>query len=320
MGANDKLLLVGGCSFTAQPDEKKLSWAWQLKEDLRVGPQLLNTAEMASGNQIIFDRLAYELSKPETLDMNPAVLCMWSSPLRKEFLMTHTDPDYRNAYNGVGQGFTNYILKDNVYHDGTGGELKHPMSNWLIVGGGYGVWNYGIPSLDGRLKNYYEGMYNIPQCYVDTCRAIVGLQTLCQTLNVPLVNMCWMNIFHDLHEWDGYDKNKTSINATAGWMGRRLYDEFANKTNDVPDDMTSEYHNKAIQRKYPDTKHWVDMIDWDTWFFYENDRVKKGGLAEFSYFECNTPAKKMWEHPSTTVQRKWKTKVKQELKRRKLLG
>ena len=23
------------------------------------------------------------------------------------------------------------------------------------------------------------------------------------------------------------------------------------------------------------------MIDWDTWFFYENDKVKKGGLAEF---------------------------------------
>ena len=313
MAVNDKLFLIGGCSFTAREDPKHESWAWQLQDDLRVGGEVLNTAEMASGNQIIFDRIAAQLSKPEIMDLNPIVLVMWSSPLRKEFLITSDDPDYRNIYRERETGFTNYIRHDKPVW----GEYKHPMSNWLIVGGGYGVWDYGIPSLDARLKNYFNGVYSIPQCYVDTCRAIVGLQTLCKSLNVPLVNMCWMNIFHDLHAWDGYDRNKVGVNAGHGWIARRFYDQY---TQDKRSDLDSgEFHNKAIWRMYPDCKHWVDLIDWDTWFFYENDKVKKGGLAEFSYFECKTAAKKMWEHPSAAVQKKWMKKVKQELKRRKYL-
>ena len=155
--------------------------------------------------------------------------------------------------------------------------------------------------------------------YVDTCRAIVGLQTLCKSLNVPLVNMCWMNIFHDLHAWEGYDHNKTSINATAGWLGRRLWHNFTGTEYQLPDSMESEYINKAIEKKYPDCKHWVDMIDWDTWLFYENDKVRKGGLGEFSYFECETEAKDMWEHPTTEVQKNWMKYVKENLKERGLI-
>ena len=48
----------------------------------------------ASGNQIIFDRLAAcELSRQEVLDNNPVVLVMWSSPLRKEFLLDSENAD-----------------------------------------------------------------------------------------------------------------------------------------------------------------------------------------------------------------------------------
>ena len=109
MAVNDKLFLIGGCSFTAREDPKHESWAWQLQDDLRVGGEVLNTAEMASGNQIIFDRIAAQLSKPEIMDLNPIVLVMWSSPLRKEFLITSDDPDYRNIYRERETGFTNYI-------------------------------------------------------------------------------------------------------------------------------------------------------------------------------------------------------------------
>ena len=46
MAVNDKLFLIGGCSFTAREDPKHESWAWQLQDDLRVGGEVLNTAEM----------------------------------------------------------------------------------------------------------------------------------------------------------------------------------------------------------------------------------------------------------------------------------
>ena len=58
MAVKDKFL-TGGCSFTAQPDNKHLSWAWQLGKEYDV----INSAQMGSGNQIICDRICYELSK-----------------------------------------------------------------------------------------------------------------------------------------------------------------------------------------------------------------------------------------------------------------
>ena len=87
MAVNDKIFLIGGCSYTAQDDPKRYSWARQFAESMRVGGTVINTAQMASGNQIIFDRLVCELSRQEVLDSNPVVLVMWSSPLRKEFLL-----------------------------------------------------------------------------------------------------------------------------------------------------------------------------------------------------------------------------------------
>ena len=32
---------------------------------------------------------------------------------------------------------------------------------------------------------------------------------------------------------------------------------------------------------YPQTQHLWDMIDWDNWWFYEDDQVEYGGLAEW---------------------------------------
>jgi len=314
VAAKDSFIIAGGCSFTAHLDRDHLSWANQMVESNEYN--MINTAEMASGNQIIFDRIAAQLAMPEVMERNPVVVVMWSSPFRKEFLISHDNPDFRKLYNDRDQGFTNYIRQGT---DAWEGKRKNPLSNWLIVGGGYGVWKYDIPILDTNLENYYNGVYNIPQCYVDTCRAIVGLQTLCKSLDVPLVNMCWMNIFHDLHEWENKrpDHNIVGVNSGHGWIARRFHDRWLSTKQENVD--SQDFHNKAIWRMYPDCKHWYDLIDWDTWFFYENEKIKKGGLQEYSYYECGTEVEHLWDHPSTKIQQKWKLKVIAELRRRGLI-
>lgn len=313
MAVKDRFIIAGGCSFTAHLDRDQLSWANQMMESNEYN--MINTAEMASGNQIIFDRIAAQLSMPEVMERNPVVVVMWSSPLRKEFLISHDDPDFRKLYNDREQGFTNYIRQGTEAWEGN---RKNPLSNWLIVGGGYGVWKYDIPTLDTNLENYYNGVYNIAQCYVDTCRAMVGLQTLCKSLDVPLVNMCWMNIFHDLHEWGGRpDRNLVGVNSGWGWIARKFHDQYLKKKQENVENQ--DFHNKAIWRMYPDCKHWYDLIDWDTWFFYENEKIKKGGLQEYSYYECGTEVEHLWNHPSTEIQQKWKYKVIAELRRRGLI-
>ena len=318
MAAKDSLsrnLITGGCSFTAHAMEDTLSWANQLLEKY---DNVTNTAEMASGNQIICDRICYELSEPEVTSENTMVAVMWSSPFRKEFLFTYDDPDYTAIWQKFKDriGFSNYILTDKQHE-------KHSTSNWLIVGGGYGIWNYEVTPLDARLKNYFRDIFNPEEAYVSTLRAMITVQALCEAKRIPLLNMCWQNIFHDLGAKDFESSEsfwKKDIVSTTGWLYTRLRTAFNNKLRDKgllnEQEMKSDMHNKRVDRLYPNTKHWFDLVDWGTWHFYENDLVQKGGLQEYSHFECGTSTEDLNTHPSTKVQKKWMNRVMKVIKER----
>ena len=308
-GSLSRNLITGGCSFTAHHSEDTLSWANQLEQKY---DNVINTAEMASGNQIICDRICYELSKPDVTSENTMVAVMWSSPFRKEFLFTYDDPDYneiQHLFTRDKPGFSNYFLTDKPHE-------KHPTSNWLIVGGGYGIWNYEVTPLDARLKNYFTDIYNAEEAYVSTLRAMITVQSLCQAKNIPLLNMCWQSIFHDLGSKD-YEAEesfwKKDIVSTTGWLYTRLRTAFSNRERNKgllnKQELLSDYHNKRIDKLYPNTKHWFELIDWGTWHFYENDLIQKGGLSEFSHYECKTKSEDLKLHPSTEVQRKWMKRI-----------
>ena len=236
---------------------------------------------------------------------------MWSSPFRKEFLFTYDDPDYTDIWQRFKDkiGFSNYILTDKQHE-------KHSTSNWLIVGGGYGIWNYEVTPLDARLKNYFTDIYNPEEAYVSTLRAMITVQSLCQAKKIPLLNMCWQNLFHDLGSRDFESEQsfwKKDIVSTTGWLYTRLRTAFSNRLRDKgllnEQEMKSDMHNKRIDRLYPNTKHWFELIDWGTWHFYENDLIQKGGLQEFSHYECGTKSEDLKTHPSTKVQRKWMKRI-----------
>ena len=307
-GSLSRNLITGGCSFTAHKTRETLAWAEQLSEKY---DNVINTAEMASGNQIICDRICYELSKPEVTSDNTAVAIMWSSPFRKEFLFTYDDPDYTDIWQRFKDkiGFSNYILTDKQHE-------KHSTSNWLIVGGGYGIWNYEVTPLDARLKNYFSDIFNPEEAYVSTLRAMITVQSLCQAKNIPLLNMCWQNVFHDLGSKDFESEQsfwKKDVVSTTGWLYTRLRTAFSNRVRNTgllnEQEILSDWHNKRIDRLYPNTKHWFDLVDWGTWHFYENNTIQKGGLAEFSHYECGTASEQLNTHPSTAVQKRWKDRI-----------
>ena len=314
-GSLSRNLITGGCSFTAHKTRETLAWAEQLSEKY---DNVINTAEMASGNQIICDRICYELSKPEVTSDNTAVAVMWSSPFRKEFLFTYDDPDYTDIWQRFKDkiGFSNYILTDKQHE-------KHSTSNWLIVGGGYGIWNYEVTPLDARLKNYFTDIFNPEEAYVSTLRAMITVQSLCQAKKIPLLNMCWQNLFHDLGSRDFESEQsfwKKDIVSTTGWLYTRLRTAFSNRLRDKgllnEQEMKSDMHNKRIDRLYPNTKHWFELIDWGTWHFYENELIQKGGLQEFAHFECKVKSEDLKNHPSTETQSEWRKIIMKELEER----
>ena len=314
-GSLSRNLITGGCSFTAHKTRETLAWAEQLSEKY---DNVINTAEMASGNQIICDRICYELSKPEVTSDNTAVAIMWSSPFRKEFLFTYDDPDYTDIWQRFKDkiGFSNYILTDKQHE-------KHSTSNWLIVGGGYVIWNYEVTPLDARLKNYFTDIYNPEEAYVSTLRAMITVQSLCQAKRIPLLNMTWQSIFHDLSAKDFESDEsfwKKDIVSTTGWLYTRLRTAFSNRLRDKgllnEQEMKSDMHNKRIDRLYPNTKHWFELIDWGTWHFYENELIQKGGLQEFAHFECKVKSEDLKNHPSTETQTEWRKIIMKELEER----
>ena len=314
-GSLSRNLITGGCSFTAHKTRETLAWAEQLSEKY---DNVINTAEMASGNQIICDRICYELSKPEVTSDNTAVAIMWSSPFRKEFLFTYDDPDYTDIWQRFKDkiGFSNYILTDKQHE-------KHSTSNWLIVGGGYGIWNYEVTPLDARLKNYFSDIFNPEEAYVSTLRAMITVQSLCQAKKIPLLNMCWQNLFHDLGSRDFESEQsfwKKDIVSTTGWLYTRLRTAFSNRLRDKgllnEQEMKSDMHNKRIDRLYPNTKHWFELIDWGTWHFYENELIQKGGVQEFAHFECKVKSEDLKNHPSTETQSEWRKIIMKELEER----
>ena len=314
-GSLSRNLITGGCSFTAHKTRETLAWAEQLSEKY---DNVINTAEMASGNQIICDRICYELSKPEVTSDNTAVAIMWSSPFRKEFLFTYDDPDYTDIWQRFKDkiGFSNYILTDKQHE-------KHSTSNWLIVGGGYGIWNYEVTPLDARLKNYFSDIFNPEEAYVSTLRAMITVQSLCQAKRIPLLNMTWQSIFHDLSAKDFESDEsfwKKDIVSTTGWLYTRLRTAFSNRLRDKgllnEQEMKSDMHNKRIDRLYPNTKHWFELIDWGTWHFYENELIQKGGLQEFAHFECKVKSEDLKNHPSTETQTEWRKIIMKELEER----
>lgn len=267
-------ILTGGCSFTAHTSIDKLAWPNHLASK---GIEVLNTAEMGSGNQIICDRLSWALSKGGF----DTVIVMWSSPYRFEVLVNRELSDYDNISKDMeahSSYYTNFFL--------TGGKNVHPDSNWVRVGGGFGLWKFKSKSLNNRIESYITNNFNFEYQFLQSCKSIVTLQLLCKSLGVRLINTCWQNIWDDL-----YIKKKNIIGSN--WLRESTFNQLKE----------GKLEYRPVIDQYPNARHWYDLIDWDTWIFYEKDKVVRGGLGEFAVIENNDILDN--SHPNTESQKMW---------------
>ena len=108
------------------------------------------------------------------------------------------------------------------------------------------------------------------------------------------------------------DRNLVGVNS--GWVGFwKFHDQYLKKKQENVENQ--DFHNNIWE--CPDCKHWYDLIDWDTWFFYENEKIKKG-LQDIHIMSVHW-SRTFRNHPSTEIQQKWKYKVIAELRRRGLI-
>jgi hypothetical protein len=277
-------IITGGCSFSAHRVEEKLAWPNHLRNK---GIDVFNTAEMASGNQIIVDRLCAFIDK-EKYDY---CIVMWSNPYRFEFFLNKEHPNYDTIYQQMKEktSFTNFILNN-------GKSESHENSNWLTTGGGYGFWKYDQKDLDSMFENYLANHFNCEYQFIQTCKSIIMLQSICKVSNIRLINTCWQNIWDDL-----YEVKNQSLRG-SNWLDKESIDKLKNK----------EIVYDPVIDKYPNARHWYDMIDWSSWLFYENEFVKRGGLGEFAVIENNDVLDN--SHPNDRSQQMWAEFIMEKIK------
>lgn len=266
-------ILTGGCSFTAHFIEEKLAWPNHL--DI-TKYEVFNTAEMASGNQIIADRICWALEKYRF----DRCIVMWSNPYRFELFLNRENLYYHDIHQDMNNksSYTNFFL--------TGESKSSGDSNWIKIGGGFGEWKFENNELNRLMKNYLKFHFNYEYQFIQTCKSIVMVQSLCKSLNLKLINTCWQNIWDDL-----YDCNNKIIGSN--WINEKTITKLKNK----------EIIYRPIIEKYPNARHWYNLIDWDIWLFYETETVKRGGLGEFAVLENDDILDQ--SHPNRFSQEKW---------------
>lgn len=266
-------ILTGGCSFSAHLIEENLAWPYHLQQK---GFDVFNSAEMASGNQIISDRICWALSQ-KAYDR---CVVMWSNPYRFELFLNKENENYDKIHEEMSNdsAYTNFFL--------SGESQSTSNSNWIRTGGGYGLWNFKNKDLNKITNNYLKYHFNYEYQFIQTCKSIVMVQLLCKTLNIKLINTCWQNIWDDL-----YDCNNSITGSN--WIDNTTLENLKN----------GNIVYKPIIDKYPNAQHWYNLIDWNTWIFYETADVKRGGLGEFAVIENNDVL--INSHPNRSSQEKW---------------
>jgi len=273
-------VLTGGCSFTAHSIESNLAWPFHMSHDIT------NTAEMASGNMIILDRIISKLDN--TFDY---CVVMWSSPYRVEFLLNNELSDYSNIIEKMKDtnAISNYQLTG-IPH------AIEPSSNWLRVGGGYGIWKFDVDEIDDILEYYFKWIHNLEYQFIQTLKNIILLQNYCKVNGIKLINTCWNNIFDIVKE---ADDRASGSNKFVTKESMQLLEK-------------GDFKQYPIIDWYPNARQWYDKIDWSNWLFYENEYVKRGGLGEYAIIECNDGFKR-GAHPSSDSQKSWASFVEKRI-------
>jgi hypothetical protein len=275
-------ILTGGCSFTAHSMEDKLAWPYHIEEQ---GYSVFNTAEMASGNQIIADRICWAIEKQR---YDHCVL-MWSNPYRFELFLNNEHRDYNETYLQMKgkSSYTNFFLN--------GSSNSHKDSNWIRTGGGYGHWKFENRTLDNLTENYLKNHFNYEYQFIQTCKSVVMVQMICKNFGINLINTCWQNIWDDLYDLRGNMIGSNWLNDTTIKNLKAGLVEY-----------------KPVIDRYPNAKHWYNLIDWSTWIFYETDRITRGGLGEFAVLENNDMLDQ--SHPDRSSQQLWSEFILKKLK------
>ena len=281
----EKHIVIGGCSFTQSTG----TWPYHINQEKYGWVQ--NVGDTGAGNSYISRSVIYEVNEQLKLGKKPeeiVVLIMWSGITRKEFLSTiRENPMHKLWIDGPHKNWMGNFIHDEHWH-------RHPSedSTWIKSSIPYMTWDN--KAVTKFLDLYWKHFYSEEESLINTFESILRTQWYLDGLGIKYKMMCWQNIF-----------NQYSFKVPSGWsrqegdeiFGHEIWnlawrDNTQFKTDRYwPENGTGKISKDTplLKDLYPNATYLWDMIDWDKWWFYEDEQVEYGGLAEWICLKVRDP-------------------------------
>ena len=268
-------IVTSGCSFT----NCGMSWPYHIQNR-----EVYNVGSVGAGNSYITRAAIWQcedLLKSGVPSNEIYLIVMWSGINRKEVLSTNENPAH-NDYLSTG-GYTGRYEDDRWWLANYNTNIHENDSVWLKSSIPDMPWlNKYVCDL---FKQYWKHFYTEEESLLNTLENIIRIQNYCDSRGIKYKLSCWQNIFnkYSLLVPKGWDYENQEVFAQEIWILTWRDGEHWRDDRYWPKEMTDKISKDTplLKDLYPQTQHLWDMIEWDNWWFYEDDQVEYGGLAEW---------------------------------------
>ena len=272
----NKHVIAGGCSFTNCGN----SWPYRINQEKH--GWVHNIASPGAGNSYISRSVIYEVDRMLNEGIQPndiTVLVMWSGIDRYEVLSTKKETPMHKLYiDGNDMNWLeNFIGRPNEY------KIPFEESCWLKSSTRGMEWeNKPVVKL---FDNYFKNFYTEEESFIRSLENMLRLQWYLEGKDIKFKFMTWQNIFNKYRCKipKGYPLGGQELIGHDIWCMGWFDNELWSPNRIWPIEHTDQISKDSLLLKdiYPNSTHLWDMIDWDKWWFYEDEQVEYGGLSEW---------------------------------------
>ena len=239
------IIVTSGCSFT----NCGMSWPYHIKDH-----EVHNMGTVGVESDEIYP------------------IVMWSGIDRFEFLSTSENPLHDDYTSGDKNRWwlSNYVknIDDSIW-------LKSsiPDQQWENV------------ATNELMKTYWKYLYDRQQSFLLTLESILKVQSYFKLNGFDYKLSCWQNIFNHYNFTipNGFNRQGDTLSANEMWTMTWLDNTHWKNNRYWPKEINYPISKGTplLKDLYKQTTHLWDMIDFDKFWFYEDEQVEYGGLAEW---------------------------------------
>jgi hypothetical protein len=261
-------IITAGCSFT----NCGMSWPYHIENQ-----NVYNVGTVGAGNGYISRAAIWQCEDilrrgVDTEDI--FLIVMWSGVDRFEVLSSNKSPLHKDYISGG---------KNRWWLSNYNRDIHESESVWLKSSIPYMQWDN--MAVRGLFDKYWKYLYSEQESFLKTLEYILRVQNYCEVKNIKYKFCSWQNIFNQYYFEvpSGYERNGQKLSGHETWIM-----DWFDKEHWTPNRYWPEELNQKISKDtplfkdiYPQTTHLWDMIDFDKFWFYEDEQVEYGGLAEW---------------------------------------